>query len=115
MRLRKSLESFMVQLLYLCLCSLLMILIIDVIYYVELFLVIVQQLLLFLYWKSYLAVLEEYLWQFLVVYYIVGITNRSKLSVWDFLGVGLVAFKIDNIEIFLVFDGLLLNNLTFTK
>lgn len=115
MCLRKCFECLMMQFINLCPCPLFVVLIIDVINYVELFFVVIQQLLLFLYWKPHLAVLEEDLGQLLVVYYVIGIANWGELTVWNFLGVRLVAFEVDNIEVFLILYRLLLNNLIVTK
>lgn len=103
------------QFLYLCLGSLFVILVVDVIYYVKLFFVVVEELFLFLDRELHLALLEEYLWEFLIIYYVVGVADWSQLTVWDFLGVGLIAFKVDNIEIFLILYRLLLHDTMITR
>ena len=82
---------------------------------VKLFCVLLKQLLLPLDRKSKLFILEKVFRQLLVVYYVVGVSHRTGLSVCLLFFKGLVRFQVDNIKVFLVFDCLLLNEISYTR
>ncbi len=95
-------------LIYLFLHFLLVILFVNVIDDIEIFLVIVIQSFLPFNWKSNIPIFEVILWKLLIVNNIISVSDWTQLTQLRFRSTRVIGVEINNIETFLVLNGIFL-------